>query len=93
MKRHRAVTEADILAQLVAPNEPEMNAGFAKAVLAVKFNSQARKRMRTLAAKNRRGTLSDEERTELDKYLRVGLFVDLMQAKARLSLTSSEHAA
>ena len=84
MKRAAAITEADILAELVAPDVPEMKRDFARAVLAVKFSAQARQRMKTLAAKNRRGTLSDQERAELDKYLRVGLFVDLMQAKARV---------
>ena len=86
------VTEADILAELVAPEEPNLRKDFARAILGVRFSAAARRRIKTLAAKNRRATLSDNERAELEKYLRVGLFIDLMQAKARASL-SSEHAA
>ena len=45
--------------------------------------------MNELAEKNRQGALTGSERALLDKYLRVGSFLNLMQAKARLSLTSS----
>jgi hypothetical protein len=43
-----------------------------------------------LASRNSKGTISDEERVELEKYLRVGSFINLVQAKARLSLKRSE---
>ena len=42
--------------------------------------------MMELADKNNRGTLSAAERQEMEKYARVGNFLDLLQAKARLSL-------
>ena len=42
--------------------------------------------MNELANKNRQGTLTDAERTEMEQYLGVGNFLNLMQAKARLSL-------
>ena len=36
--------------------------------------------------KNSKGTITDAERAEMEKYLRVGTFLDLIQAKARVSL-------
>ena len=41
---------------------------------------------KSTTSENNKGTISESERATLDKYLRVGQFLDLMQAKARLSL-------
>ena len=38
---------------------------------------------------NNRGTIAAQEKSDLDKYLRVGQFLDLMQAKARVSLAEA----
>jgi len=45
--------------------------------------------MNDLAEKARQGTLSEAERDELDRYLRVGSFLNLIQAKARKSLSQA----
>ena len=50
------------------------------------FDPSALSRLNELAEKNRQGTLTESERQEMDKYLRVGNFLNLMQAKARLIL-------
>ena len=88
MQSH-ALTEADILSDIVAPDEPTLSEEFARAVLAVRFSDRARERIRELLQKNNAGTITTDEQSDLDKYLRVGQFVDLMQAKARLSTTRS----
>ena len=44
------------------------------------------KRIRQLLQKNNRGTISAAERLTLEKYLRVGQLLDLLHAKAKLSL-------
>ena len=80
------LTEADILSEVVAPDEPMLNQEFARAVLAVGFTDAAAGRIRALLQKNNAGTLTPAEKSNLEKYLRVGQFLDLMQAKARLSL-------
>lgn len=80
------MTEADILSELVAPNQPGFSPELARAILELHFTKQAAKRIQTLLAKSNRGAISEAERSVLDKYLRVGQFLDLMQAKARLSL-------
>jgi hypothetical protein len=84
-----ALTEADILAELIAPDEPTLSKEVAHALLAVRFKDDAADRISDLLQKNNAGTITATERAALDKYLRVGQFVDLLQAKARLSLQSA----
>lgn len=80
------VTEAQILAQVVAPEKGVMPPALARSILDLRFNQDAVNRMNELAEKNRHDLLSDAERAELEKYQRVGNFLNLLQAKARLSL-------
>lgn len=80
------LTEADILSEIVAPDEPTLNQEFARAVLSVRFNDSATEKIRGLLQKNNAGTITVEEKADLEKYMRVGQFLDLMQAKARVSL-------
>jgi uncharacterized protein YnzC (UPF0291/DUF896 family) len=70
------------------PNQPGMSPESARAILDLCFDRSAVSRMNELAEKNRQGTLTEAERKEMDAYLRVGNFLNLMQAKARLSLKS-----
>jgi hypothetical protein len=80
------ITEADILAHVIAPDQPGLSPESARAILALQFDQTALARMNDLAEKNRAGALSEAERTEMEKYLRVGQFLNLLQAKARVSL-------
>ena len=81
-----ALSDADILEHVVSPVKGGMDPGAARAILDLKFDGDANKRIRQLLQKNNRGTISAEERITLEKFLRVGKFIDLLQAKARLSL-------
>jgi hypothetical protein len=80
------ITEAQILEQVVMSDQPGMSAESARAILALHFDPRAVSRMNDLAERNRQGTLTEAERQEMEKYLRVGNFLNLMQAKARLAL-------
>jgi hypothetical protein len=84
-----AVTEADLIAEIIAPEQGDLPPDVARVVLRWRFRPRAARRMSTLAERNRRGTISDVERDELERYLRVGSFINLVQAKARLSLQQS----
>jgi len=86
------ITEADILSEIVAPDQPGIRPEFAQAILDLHFTDRANQQIRKLLEKNNQGTIDESERAELDKYLRVGQFLDLMQAKARLSLEQSSAA-
>ena len=85
-----SVTEADILGQVVAPDQGDLPPEFARLILGLAFRQAAMDRMNELAEKNNQGTLTDAEREEMEKYLRVGVFLDPMQAKARLSLHGAD---
>jgi len=82
------ITEAQILEQVIMPDQAGMSPESARAILDLRFDSAAVSRMNELAEKNRQGMLTEAERQEMDTYLRVGHFLNLMQAKARLALAS-----
>jgi uncharacterized protein YnzC (UPF0291/DUF896 family) len=84
------VTEADILTEVVAPGSADLSPEAARSILALQFKPSAIQRMNELADKNNRGDLTEAERAEMDKYVRVGLFLDLFQAKARQSLSRTD---
>jgi hypothetical protein len=87
---NKSITEADLLADIIGPEEGNFPADVAKFVLRWKFGVRAARRMSTLAERNAKGAISHAERDELERYLRVGSLINLVQAKARLSLQRSK---
>ena len=83
------ITESDILSDVIASKRGDLNPEVAKSVLKWKFTARAVRRMNHLAERNRKGTITDAEREQLQRYLRVGSLINLIQAKARLSLQSA----
>ena len=81
-----ALDDAEILADLLKLGTPHFDVDAARAVLRLGFSNEQQQRMLSLADKGNRGTLSQDERAELDRFRRVGNFLALMHAKARLSL-------
>jgi hypothetical protein len=90
MHKSAVLTESDLLADIIDPEEGDLPADVARFVLRWKFGARAARRMNTLADRNSKGTITDAERQELERYLRVGSFINLVQAKARLSLQRSK---
>jgi hypothetical protein len=84
-----AITEEDILNEVVALDRPGLTEAAAHSILSLRFSESARERIRKLLEANSGRNITSAERAELDKYLRVGQFLDLLQAKARVSLTES----
>ena len=80
------INEADILSRVIAPEEPTLPPDTAKIILTFDFGKEDRERMNLLAEKAREGTLTAEEQAEIDCYERVGHFLSLLRAKARVSL-------
>lgn len=75
--------ESSIVERLVvSPNAAE-------AILSLEFTDQDRKRMEELTDKNNKGTLTDDERAEMDGYRSVGTFLAIIQSKARLKLKNA----
>ncbi len=81
---------ADILTDVLRPAEPSFAAEFAVNILSLQLSAEATERVRELLQRNNAGTLTPEERESLDKYLLVGQFIDLMQAKARVSIQAQQ---
>lgn len=77
---------AEILARVISPEQGGLPVQAARAILDFKLPPRDRDRVNELAAKAREGTLSSDERTELDEYERIAAMLELMQSKARLSL-------
>lgn len=85
---HPAITETDILAAVIVPDQGNLSPEAARSLLALKFGPLAERQMTELAERNQRGEWTAAEQADLEKYLRVGAFLNLIQAKARLSLTA-----
>jgi hypothetical protein len=82
-------TESEILEQVIEPGSAGMSPEAAQALLRFPFNTAAVARMNELAEKNRKGTIAPAERAVLERYLRVGNFLNLVHAKARSALAKA----
>jgi len=79
-------TGAAILGRLIGPDRPTLSPDAARSILALTFDPEDRRRVLELSAKNQEGSLTAQERAELEEYLRADDFLSLLQSKARLSL-------
>jgi hypothetical protein len=79
-------SEAAIIARMIHPEKADLPADAAQILLRFKLDQTDLDRMHELAVKNQDDALTPTERAELESYLRVSYFIDLMHAKARLSL-------
>jgi len=79
--------EAAIIARMIHAEKADLPKDTARAVLGLfSFDQADLDRMHDLAVRNQDDTLTPGEKAELESYLRVSYFIDLMHAKARLSL-------
>jgi hypothetical protein len=78
--------EAAILARVIQPDHDDLPPAAAKALLKLEFTTEDQQRMHDLAVKNQSGKLTAAEENELNDYQRVGRLLDLLGAKARISL-------
>ena len=70
----------------VRPDEADLPPGAAEYFLGLRFEETDRIRMDLLAAKAREGSLTPAEQSEMNNYMNLGWFLDLMRSKARSSL-------
>ena len=61
----------------------------AQAVLSMRFSPADEKRMRELMDKNNREAISPDEQAEMAAFRRIGSFLAIAHAKARLQLKST----
>ena len=79
-------TAAAIWSRIVKPDQATFTPELARTILKLKFDAEDHRRVEELSTKAQKGTLTAEERTELEEYIRVGNQLAVLQSKARLSL-------
>ena len=79
-------SDTAILSRLIRPEEDNLSAEGAKALLQIRFESRDLDRMHELVSKNQEDRLTPGEQAELANYRRVSFLLDLMHSKARRSL-------
>jgi hypothetical protein len=88
MSQHSATSapQAAVLKRAIEHANGSLSTTAARALLRFKLAEQDRKRLHELLTKNQDDALSPQEREELEGYLQVGMFLDLVRAKARAAL-------
>jgi hypothetical protein len=86
MTNEPTTLESAILDRVVAPKSGGGAAETARCALELQMPPKDCSRMGELSEKASEGTLTPDERREAEAYDRVGLFLELLQSKARLSL-------
>ena len=78
--------EMVILNRLFRPRKDLLPVAAARAILKIEFEESDQQRMRELSSKARLGTLTSEEKQEIDSYEVVGHLLGLLHSKARQAL-------
>ncbi len=86
-------TRANILEHVIMPKNGDLSADLARYILSLDFPETDQARFQLLSAKAQEGTLTDEERAELDEFLNVNDFLTIVQSKARASLAKHSSSA
>jgi hypothetical protein len=81
-------SEAAILSRVIQGSKLRLSPEAARVLLDLAFNKEDRKKMHELAVKNQKRRISQEEERELDSYIRIGRFLDLLSANAAKALKS-----
>ena len=81
-----STSDTAILARLIRPEDADLPAEAATALLDLRFGRGDLERMHELMAKNQDDRLTPAERAEMENYRRVSFLLDLMHSKARRSL-------
>ena len=76
-------TEATILTRMVQADDRELTPDTARYWLSMKLPAVDEERVDELSATARAGSLTESEKQELESYLQVGIFLSIMQSKAR----------
>ena len=75
---------AEVWERTIQPSQANLTPDAARYFLQLRFDAKDLGRMNELAATARTGSLTQEH--ELENYMQLGWFLDLMKSKARLSL-------
>jgi hypothetical protein len=77
------------LEKLVRPLSRNLSEELARALVAVEPDEEAQNRFDLLAGKNTEGSLSADERSELEALVRANTFLQILKLEARVALAES----
>jgi hypothetical protein len=86
MSMDSSYSEVAILSRVIHSDKSPLGPEAARALLALDFPEEDKRRMRSLTDKLSAGTITAEERGEMHSYTRVSHILALLQAKARHAL-------
>lgn len=81
-----AQTFSQLLARVIDPGRNELSHELAQYLAALRFPPEDQQRLKELAEKQRRVTLSEAEEAEMDSYIQVADLVEVLKAKALMAL-------
>lgn len=84
--RPPSTTASAIWSRVVKADQANLTPEVARTILKFGFDRDDHRRIDELSAKAQKGTLTPEERAELEEYVRVNTQLTILQSKARLSL-------
>lgn len=79
-------TESAILSRVIDSDRGHWPPEASRAVLSLSLSAEDREKMNSLAAKAAAGTLTTDEEIEIEGYRHVCRLLDLLKARARVSL-------
>lgn len=83
-------SDADILITAIAPDKSDFTTEAARGILKLGFTRGQRAEMGRLLDKNNAGNITKAELAALDRYVRVGNLLSILQAKARTTLAAKD---
>lgn len=85
-------SEAAIFARVWEGKAGRLSLPIARHILKLGFNMDDKERMHELLERNRAGTLREQERDELDNFVKVADLLAILQSKSRKLLTGGRAA-
>ena len=79
-------SKSQILRRVIGPDPDDFEPGAARQILRIRLTRADISRVNKLSALARRGSLTPEQRAELEGYLQVGNVLTLLHSKARMAL-------
>lgn len=86
MPTTESITPADILSRVQFPDPAALCGNEAAYILQIRFSERDLARIRDLLAKNREGGIGPREKEELNNFLSISYFLDILHSKARVAL-------
>ena len=81
-----ASSEIAIFGRLIKADQTDLSRELARYILTLGFDEQDQNKMSELAQRNQDGSLSSDEKTELDNFVKAGHLLALLHSKARRTL-------